>query len=337
MEAVRWLEESGLAVEYQQATGAAARYPDAVLRLSSEGQGARFAVVLRKRAPYLNEVPGLSRVRDTALSVGQPLLVVPYVPETLGATLTKHGWSWADSQGDFDLRAHGLIFRQRLSTKAPKPGRRTLPTGSGSWAVIRALIESTDVGGTGAGALAEVAGVSQPRSSQVLARLAELDMVERVGARGWRAHREDLLDQFLAEYPGPGGSEQYFYTLDPVTEVTVRAAGELGGQLAVSADVGPDLIRPWRRPTLAILYLEHAVDPARLGLVQALGTGDSNIIVRLPNDRSVFPVQGLRSRVRQVEVNLADPIQMIWDLNELGGADRADAAAELRTWLLTCR
>jgi hypothetical protein len=333
MEAVRWLQESGLVVEYQQVRG----HSDAVVRVSSGGHEARFAVTLRKRAPYPNELPGLSHVRDAALSVGQPLLVAPYMTETLGTMLTEHGWSWADSQGDFDLRAPGLVFRQRLSTKAPKPARSTLPAGPGSFAVIRALIESASASRTGASALADVAGVSQPRASQVLRRLAELDLVERVGAREWRAHRENLLDRFLAEYPGPGGSEQHFYTLDPVSEVAIRAASQLGDQIAVSADVGPDLIRAWRRPTSAVLYLKYAVDPARLGLVRALGVDDSNVIVRLPDDRSVYPVPELRSRVRDVEVNLADPVQMIWDLNELGGADRADAAAELRTWLLTHR
>jgi hypothetical protein len=32
---------------------------------------------------------------------------------------------------------------------------------------------------------------------------------------------------------------------------------------------------------------------------------------------------------------MADPTQMIWDLQDLGGADRLDAAGELREWLLT--
>jgi hypothetical protein len=57
----------------------------------------------------------------------------------------------------------------------------------------------------------------------------------------------------------------------------------------------------------------------------------------MPTDRSVFPVPALVAEVQGAEVGLADPSQMIWDLRDLGGADRSDAAAELRTWLLTRR
>jgi hypothetical protein len=46
-----------------------------------------------------------------------------------------------------------------------------------------------------------------------------------------------LLDSFLAEYTGPGGSEQYFYTLDPLAELAARLARVAARQydLAVSA------------------------------------------------------------------------------------------------------
>ena len=119
--------------------------------------------------------------------------------------------------------------------------------------------------------------------------------------------------------------------------MAIRAARELKDRVVVSADVGPDLIRPWRRPSEVILYAQDLVDAARLGLVQAHGRHDANVVVRMPTDRSVFPVPALVAEVQGVEVGLADPSQMIWDLSDLGGADRSDAAAELRTWLLTRR
>jgi hypothetical protein len=34
-------------------------------------------------------------------------------------------------------------------------------------------------------------------------------------------------------------------------------------------------------------------------------------------------------------VPLADPSQMLWDLQALGGTDRWEAAGRLREWLLT--
>jgi hypothetical protein len=339
MEAVRWLQESGLAVKQQDAAPVPGPAADAVLVVAAGGSSARFAVELKQRAPYPNELVGLGRVREKLSRLGEPLLVAPFVSESLGAALTADGWSWADAQGDFDLRADGLLFRQRRAVSAPKPARKTLPTGSGSFAVIRSLIRFVDgeEESPGATTLAAQAGVSQPRASQVLRQLQDHELVDRAANGRWRPRLEALLDRLLAEYPGPGGSVQYFYSLDSPIEVAIRAARELKNRVVASADVGPDLIHAWRRPSEVILYARELVDAAQLELVQARGRHDANVIVRMPADRSVFPVPALVADLQGVEVGLADPSQMIWDLRDLGGADRADAAAELRTWLLTRR
>jgi hypothetical protein len=107
-----------------------------------------------------------------------------------------------------------------------------------------------------------------------------------------------------------------------------------GRPIAASADVGPDLILPWRRPSVVILYAKHAIDPSGLGLTQAQGRHDANVVMRAPQDRSVFPTSALVAQVQGSDVLLADPIQQIWDLQDLGGADRIDAAGRLRQWLL---
>lgn len=83
------------------------------------------------------------------------------------------------------------------------------------------------------------------------------------------------------------------------------------------------------------LVCQDLVDAALLRLVQAHDRHDANVVARMPADWSVFPVPALVAAVQGGEVGLADPSQMIWDLSDLGGADRSDAAAELRTWLLT--
>lgn len=198
---------------------------------------------------------------------------------------------------------------------APKPARKTLPRGAGSFAIIRSLIrfgeDDHEEGSTTA--LARQARVSQPRASQVLTQ---------------------LLSQ---EYPGPGGSTLYFYGLNPPTEATARAASTLGKRVAVSADVGPDLIAPWRRPSKVILYVTDLIDPGDLGLVEAQESHDANALVCMPADRSVFPAHALTARAHGTQIWLADPAQMIWDLQRLGGSDRSEAAGELRTWLLARR
>lgn len=218
------------------------------------------------------------------------------------------------------------------------PKRKSLPGGSGSFAIIRALVGSRgdEDEEPGATSLAARAGVSQPRVSQVLRHLHELKLVERPGHGRWKPRREALLDRFLAEYPGSGGSELYCYSLDSPVDVAVRTGqlSTLRRPIVASADVGPDLIVPWRRPSLVILYAKHAIDPASLGLIEAQGMHDANVIVRMPDDQSVFPSPALMAQFQGDDVSLADPLQQIWDLEDLGGADRIEAAGRLRQWLL---
>jgi len=341
MEMVRWLRESGLDVEQEQeqVQAPADASADTVLVVAGGGHSARFAVRMKQRAPYPNELAGLGKIRQSTSRVGVPLLVAPFVPEPVGAALTAHGWSWADAHGNFDLRAPGLVLRQRRAMSAPMPALKTLPAGSGSSAVIRALIRFSDgeqehVGPT---VLAAQAGVSQPRVSQVLGQLLAQGLVHKTADGRWHPRREELLDRFLAEYRGPKGSVQYSYSLDSPMDVAVRAASILNDRVAVSADVGPDLITPLRRPTKVILYVKDLIDGRPLGLVHAQGSDDANVVICMPADRSVFPVPALTAEMRQVEIGLADPSQMIWDLGHLGGTDRSEAAGELRRWLLARR
>jgi hypothetical protein len=106
-----------------------------------------------------------------------------------------------------------------------------------------------------------------------------------------------------------------------------------------SADVGPDLVAPFRAPTILVVYARGPVDLDLSGLVAAGGRGDSNVVVRSPSDSSVFGSDDLTtiSLIDETPVRLADPTQMIWDLGQLGGEDRMEAAEVLRKWLLTPR
>lgn len=310
---------------------------DAVLELTLGKVRARFAVEEKGRAPYPNELPRLEPVRQSLAEVGTAMLVVPFVSEPLGASLTRAGWSWADTTGNFDLRSDNLVLRQRSTATPPRAKASRLPQGSGSLAIIRALIGFPLVTDEDAGvtALANRVGVSQPRASQVLHRLLELDLVTRTSHGRWSPDREALLDRFLSQYPGPGGAERYLYSLDSPNEVAVRAAQHTEeSSLAVSADVGPDVVLAWRRPSVVILYVRGLLDLDRLGLVDAQGRHDANVIVRTPNDASVFPSQPLVADVGGIDVPLADPTQQVWDLQDLGGADRLEAAGRLREWLL---
>ncbi|MEX2627442.1 MAG: hypothetical protein WD225_11205 [Ilumatobacteraceae bacterium] len=332
------LEASGATVRVERERRVHDRQIDAILDLTLGKVRARFAVEEKRRSPYPNELPQLEPMRKTLTQVGTPMLVVPFVAEALGAALTTAGWSWADAAGNFDLRSDQLVLRQRSTATPPRTKASRLPQGSGSLAIIRALIafpRDTDED-LGATAMADHVGVSQPRASQVLHRLLDLKLVTRTPQRRWSPDREALLDRFLSEYRGPGGSERHLYSLDPPNEVAARAARQTRDQtsLAVSADVGPDLLLGWRRPSVVILYTRQPPDLDRLGLVDAQGRHDANVIIRIPDDASVFPPHLLVGEIGDAGVPLADPTQQIWDLQDLGGADRLEAAGRLRTWLL---
>lgn len=339
MDALDALRESGVTVEVRQGLHAANREVDAVLDVAVDGVGKGiFAAETKGRAPYPNELGRLDARRQQLLASGQPLLVVPFVSEPLAARLVAAGWSWVDAEGNFDLRAPGLLLRQRKAASASKVRRRTLPQGSGALGVIRSLIRfdrhaAEEPSATG---LARQAQVSQPRASQVLAQLRDLGLVKRTAERRWIPNRELLLDRFLAEYPGPGGSQRFCYSLDPLVEVAARAAalGTDEQPIVVSADVGADIFAPWRRPEVLILYSERDLKADELGAVGASGRHDANVIVRLPADRSVFRDTALSSTDLGPEIRIVDEAQLIWDLQDLGGADRLEQAGEVRRWLI---
>jgi hypothetical protein len=336
MNVIRSLQDAGVAARQLPAPRGRAG-ADAIVDVEIGGVRARFAAEVKSRAPYPGELHALEGKRRAMAAGGAPLLVVPFVSESAAAALTEAGWSWGDEHGNFDLRGPGLVVRQRATSTPPARRPRALPHGSGSYAVIRALIGMPEHGhGTGATALAGTAGVSQPRASQVLRQLHDLGFVDSPGRGRWLPRREDLLDRFLAEYLGPGGSDHYFYSLDPLTEVAGRLARSAARHhdLVVSADVGPDLIRPWRGPNTLVVYTNGTVDIAGPDIVEATGNADANVIVRTPADQSVYPAQEWAAEFRGADIPLADPVQMIWDLHDLGGADRAEAAGRLRQWLL---
>lgn len=312
---------------------------DAVLTLRRDDDRSVFAVDARRRVPYPNEIAGLEAKLASLRDVGHPLLAAPFVSDSAGETLTAAGWSWADEAGNFDLRAPGLLLRQRATSQRPRPTSAGLPQGSGGTAIIRALIrfgEREEAAG-GASALARLANVTQPRASQVLGQLASLGLVTKTGPGRWRPDRETLLDRFLAEYLGPGGSQRFLYSLDAPNEVAVALASNAttADAIGVSADVGPDLVTAWRKPSVLIVYATHELDLHDVDLVSTQGADDANVIVRYPIDSSVFASPRLSTGFRGVDVPLADPSQMLWDLQDLGGTDRWEAAGRLREWLLT--
>lgn len=314
---------------------------DALLHVELDGVPVTFAVEVKSRPPYPNELDVFLAMHSQLRNAGLPLLFAPAISEGLGQLLVQNGWSWADSRGNFQLHAPGIRLRNRVAPNAsPHRRRSSLPHGAGALTIIRFLIrEANEWTAFGPSHLANIAGVKQPRASQVLASLAASDLVERV-SEGWRADREALLDAFVNQYRGPGGSELPLYSLDPPSETAMRMVEKLhsmDARVAISADVGPDLIAPWRSPSVVIVYTDDDTRADEFELARAQRRSDANVLLRVPDDTSVFRPHPLEAEMQGQPLPLADEIQMIWDLHDLGGDDRIEAAGEMRKWLLSSR
>lgn len=313
---------------------------DAILEIDFKGDSYRFAVETRSRAPYPSELDLLEPAFDQAALLGTPLLAAPYVSEGLGRALAARGWSWSDDAGNYQLIGDRFELSRRTSAEKPRrKQRRLLPQGPGALAIIRFLIVRGEESSLGPTELAKIARVTQPRASQVLARLHDAGLIQKGRENPHEPNREELLDAFISEYRGPGGSEYALYSLDPPQHTAVRVASSARRTLAaISADVGPDLVAAWRTPSHLIVYIDKPIDANAHGLTPAKDRSDANVLLRVPDDSSVFGNwHPIVADLNGSKLRLADPTQMIWDLHDLGGDDRTEAAGHLKSWILGVR
>ena len=201
--------------------------------------------------------------------------------------------------------------------------------GAGTAAIVRLLIAAdaplTQV------SIADAVGVTQPRASQVLKQLIAADAVS-VSASGYRGRRARLLDLYAQRArPHLVAPEAFWYSTRPLIDQAHRivdAARRARVEIAFSADLGPDLLVPWRHPTVTIVYAEDQLALGPAGLVPAEGRADASVLWRRTNDRTLLTS---RERPATIEgIPITDPVQQWWDLRDLGGEDRLEAAGRLR-------
>ena len=305
-----------------------------VLELTVDGERRRFNILSRQRAPYPGELNSLEAQRRALSLKDEPLLLAPYIAERTGQKLSERGWSWADGCGNWDIRASGVRLQRRVVSSPPKNEEPSLPSSGGGLAVVRWLIHLPDEA-ISATELAKRAAISQPRASQVLKELLELEVIVHPSRFKWEVKREALLERFLAEYPGPKGSAQYFYTLKSPNEVAVDLWPAIGRNsiALVSGDVGADLLTPHRRPSELLVYRLTPWLKLPRDWVEAAGPDDANIIVISPRDESLATLSSTREFMEK-QIVIADPIQVLWDLHHAGGEDRFEAADVLQEWIL---
>jgi hypothetical protein len=180
--------------------------------------------------------------------------------------------------------------------------------------------------------IAKVVGVSQPRVSQVVTAFAGRGAV-RATPDGFVAEVEALLDLYEQRArPTLVEPEAHWFSTAPLAEQAGRIARLAQDQVATvafSADLAPDLLVPWRHPTQAVVYTDAGLPLGDAGFVPAEGRADASIIVRHTADRSLLEPAGTWPRLVE-GVPLVDPVQQWWDLLDLGGEDRVEAATRLR-------
>lgn len=206
--------------------------------------------------------------------------------------------------------------------------------GAGTAAIARLLI-ATDAPLTGV-AIAEAVGVSQPRASQVLKQLAETDAI-RSTTSGYLGRPVRLLDLYRRRArPHVVQPDSYWYSTRSQTEQARRIVGLAADRragIAFSADLAPDLLVPWRHPTVTVVYTSDPLMLDAAGLVPAEGRADASVILRWTSDTTLLsPFPPWPSVIERVP--LTDPVQQWWDLIDLGGDDRHEAAGRLRRAIL---
>jgi hypothetical protein len=296
------------------------------------------------RAPRPSEMD----LRIGALTVGTPTLVVsPTLSRTVRAELDRAGVWWV---ADGALSVAGVRRESSESAGEYGPADRAsgdvqLPfRGRSGFQVVRRILEwgfdrtpLHDDERTQR-KIAVDAGVSQPRVSQTVARLRAKGLIVDDGPPRV-ANRAGLLDRWLAGYPGPGGVTAGWFSLDgprAAASAAMVAADEAGVGAWLSGDVAGDILAPWARPQRAVVYAERAVDLTSVGLVPTPGGEGANLFVVVADDPTVvpvgwYPVEGdLDGRT----VQLADVLQVLWDVANGDGPDVGQAVEVLRRKVL---
>jgi hypothetical protein len=175
--------------------------------------------------------------------------------------------------------------------------------------------------------LAGELGITQPRVSQIGRLLAA------EGIRFADVHEADqrarLVELYVLHHTPATVTETLWYDIDPSHEQVARAVDHLvdrGATVVVSADAAPDFVAPWRSPTLTVIYTDHDASLAPAGFVLAMARGEASIILRQVSDTSLLEPW---KAPMEAPFPLAHPLQQIWDLRDLGGEDRFEAAERL--------
>ncbi len=175
--------------------------------------------------------------------------------------------------------------------------------------------------------LAKELGITQPRVSQIGRLLTD------EGIRFADVHEADqraqLVDLYVVHHTPATINETLWYDINPSHEQVARAVEhlvDLGATAVVSADAAPDFVAPWRSPTITVIYTAGDAPLGPAGFVPAMARGEATIVLHRVSDTSLLEPW---EASKEAPFPLAHPLQQIWDLRDLGGEDRLEAAERL--------
>lgn len=251
------------------------------------------------------------------------LLVVPSITEAALKTALQRGWNVVTDDGTVELRLHDRHVRARPE-KVERPARKRGRVGWGQWSVVRTLL-ALPAASLPQVVVADAAGVSQPTVFRVLNSLRERGLVEPGRSQGARVTDRHMLTQWwLANYPGPGGVDTYWYSLDPVMQQTTHVARMSPG-CVISGAGAADMLAPWQRPDQLRVYVNEPTLMTEAGFVPVSCPDEATMIVTAPVDPGVWPPHPAVRKLDSLDVAFADPLQIVFDVKTSTRTDRATA------------
>lgn len=223
-----------------------------------------------------------------------------------------------------------LIVRgttHKLHPTAPTARKRNPPKRAAwyRWAIERHLLLAD--GPDRQAAIAGLLRTSQQTVSNAARQLGPLATDRGAGLEASSKHQ--LLRHWAGEYPGPGGQEFGWYSLDTTVEQTLKAVKVselLDAAPLVSGDVAADRLAPWKLPTRGRIYVNSPIDLAGDGFVPA-PVEDATLVTCVPQDPTLWYLTSTFAPADGVA--LADTVITYWDVLTSGDVDNEEAAAHL--------
>jgi hypothetical protein len=175
-----------------------------------QDRGADLVIELPEGRRWAAEVKSSARSADVAAAARQarahakegelPVVVVPYMGEAGARAAAAEGVGWIDLSGNARLRDGDLVVRvEGRPNRYPSRGRPSSPFAPASSRVTRHLLQDPDRWWRQA-ELAKATGLDDGRVSKLVARLDELELLERDGPMLRPRDPDALLDAWAGDY-----------------------------------------------------------------------------------------------------------------------------------------